>query len=194
MVWRRFLMNSGRTMKDLNQGACRLLSEGIHRPERISLLSALALLIAANCVCIAKNPDYKRAGEYCVVSNNLTGVSNAIVHWGKTLTNGYSLLTDAESRHSYIGMLLINDPCLLFMLMEKKDRTSPWGVSACTKRPFFATIIIRIQASESGTRIATAVHEFHVTNRVGFNVHTGLQRGGTAALPPCSKDERAIIG
>jgi hypothetical protein len=84
---------------------------------------------------------------------------------------------------------------MLFMLMNRKDSIAPWGISACKDRAggFYATIIIRIQALEAGVKIAVAVHEFHVTDRVGFNVHTGFQRGGTVALAPCPQDDRAVL-
>jgi hypothetical protein len=164
--------------------------------RNVFLLLAVSSIVAIGCASVGGDHNYRRLGETTLVSTSMVGVSNAVVRWAGTLTNGYSLLCDAEARHSYVGLVFKDDPRVVFMLLNEKDSVAPWGRSACQKRGqglFYATIIIRLQALNEGTKIAVAVHESQVTDRIGFNVHTGFERGRNIDLAPCSADERAVI-
>lgn len=164
--------------------------------RNVLLLSAITSIVAIGCAGVGGDHNYRRLGETTLVSTSMVGVSNAAVLWAGALTNGYSLLCDAEARHSYVGLVFKDDPRVVFMLLNEKDPVAPWGISACKDRDrglFYATIIIRLQALNEGTKIAVAVHESKVVDRIGFNVHTGFDKGRTVALSPCPLDERAVI-
>lgn len=165
--------------------------------QLVGLLCFAAALFVFGCANGGGYPNYRRLGETKVVSTDTIGLSNAVVAWSGSLTNGYSLLRDDEASRSFIGLLL-NDPSYTyFMLMNKTNTVAPWGFSACdgsTPHPFFTVVVIRIHPVSNGTSLAVAMHSSRVTTKgIGFNIHTGFERGGIIDLAPCPQDERAVL-
>jgi len=161
--------------------------------QLVGLLCFAASLFVFGCANGGGYQNYRRLGETKVVSTDTVGLSNAVVAWSGSLTNGYSLLRDDEARRSFIGLLL-NDPSYTyFMLMNKTNTVAPWGFSACdgsTPHPFFTVVVIRIHPAGNGTSLAVAMHSSRVATRgIGFNIHTGFERGGIINLAPCPQDE-----
>ena len=116
--------------------------------KSVLVLLGVASLLTSGCAGVGTDHKYQRLGAICVASNNIATVSNALVHWSGTLTNGYSLQSNEEIRRAYIESLFKDDPNILFMLENRKNPTAPWGVSACSKNDcglYYATIIIRLQ-------------------------------------------------
>lgn len=163
----------------------------------VSLLCFAASLFVFGCANGGDYQNYRRVGETKLVSTDTVSLSNAVVAWSGSLTNGYSLLRDDEARRSFIGLLL-NDPSYTyFKLMNKTNTVAPWGLSACDSSappPFFTVVVTRIHPASNGTSLAAAMHSSRVSAKgIGFNIHTGFERGGIIDLAPCPKDEQALI-
>ncbi len=158
---------------------------------RLLVLTSIVLLGCARWESFRVH-NYRRAGENHSVTNSVFAVSNAVVQWAGSVTNGYSLLTDQESRHSFIGLLLKDEPGIVFMLLNPQETTAAWGFSECGKQghgAYHAVIIIRIIIAKLGATISVAIHGSQVVDRMGFDVHTGFSRGRIIDLLPCAQDE-----
>src|SRR5437773_4497190 len=157
-----------------------------HKWQLVGLLCFAASLFVLGCASGGGYHNYRRLGETKVVSTDTVGLSNVVVAWGGSLTNGYSLLYDDQARRSFIGLLLNDPSCTYFMLMNKTNTVAPWGFSACNGSkadPFFTVVVIRIHPASNGTSLAVAMHSSRVTTkRIGFNIHTGFERGGIIDL------------
>ena len=174
-----------------------MLSVNAYKWQLVGLLCFAASVFVFGCANGGGYQNYRRLGETNVVAIDTVGLSNAVVAWGGSLTNGDSLLRDDEARRSFIGLLL-NDPSYTyFMLKNKTNTVAPWGFSACKDSkadPFFTVVVIRIHPSSSGTSLTVAMHSSRVTTkRIGFNSHTGFERGGIIDLAPCPQDELQVI-
>lgn len=136
----------------------------------------------------------KRLGESQTVSYSEEAITNAIIAWSKTLTNGYTLHDSFDTRYALIGFE--NDPTTFFML----DSFAPfkyWGESACLpsgNAQFYAIVIIRVFPVPTGNKIAVAIHGRHEVGGWELNIHTfGLIKGGEANTRPCRQDERQVL-
>ncbi len=116
-----------------------------------AVLMSSVLLLLADCSCASSSGKqtqnkYSRLGESLTTSYSNRAISNAIVSWAYTLTNGYVLYGDKDARLYHRD--LISDKAILYELKSHISALEAlWGTSACLPSPnskYSADIIIRI--------------------------------------------------
>lgn len=162
------------------------------------VVSFLSLLCIASCAGI-NNKEYikqsSRVGESVVISNSIEAITNAIVSWSQTLTNGYVLYNDRETRLK--NMTLTNDPATLFMLRNGTNAIGIWGKSACLpteKSSYWADIIIRVLPISNSNKVSVAICARHAVPGLLWNFDTySFEHERVKLLPPCPQDERQVL-
>jgi hypothetical protein len=171
-------------------------NHGIFR--KCHLLSALLVLWSAGCASFMDSQlakQFSRVGESETVTNSIGAVTNAIVSWSGTLTNGYVLYGDNDTRLYHTS--LKPDPATLFMLRNGTNAIGVWGKSACLppdKSSFFGDVIIRVLPVDGRNRVSVAIHASHLVRGLVWNFHTfGFEHEKIVELPPCPQDERQVL-
>ncbi len=161
-------------------------------------LCALLLLLATSCASSADRQitkKFSRLGESVTVPYSDTVVSNGIMAWAKTLTNGYALYDNPTARR--IFTVFTNDRSTLFVLENRTNAIAPWGQSACLptdKASYWARVIIRVRPATVGNQVSVAIHGGHFVRGLAFNIHTyEFDHEKDVDLPPCPEDERAVL-
>src|SRR5713226_9538859 len=135
-----------------------------HKMSRYGILftarvvCSLLLLCGAGC---ASSDDrqlmkkYSRVGESATVSNSREGITEAIALWSRTLTNGYMLYEDNNTRGHHTSLRA--DPATLFMLRNRSFGIGFWGKSACLppeKSSYWAEVIIRLRSVSTNNQVS----------------------------------------
>lgn len=156
------------------------------------------LLLPASCASSADRQTTKkfsRWGESMTVPYSDIVVSNGIVAWAKTLTNGYVLYDNPTARR--IFTVFTNDRSTLFVLENRTNAIAAWGRSICLppdKASYWATVIIRVRTAAVGNQVSVAIHGRHFARGLAFNIHTyEFDHEKDVDLSPCLEDERAIL-
>ncbi len=138
---------------------------------------------------------YSRRGESMTVLFSREVVSNAIVSWALTLTNGYVLYDNANARRIYTAFT--NDLSNVFVLENKTNAIAPWGRSTCLpsdKSFYWAKVVIRVFPIAGSVRVSVAIHGRHDVRGLAWNIHTfEFDRQKDVDLPPCPQDERQVL-
>jgi hypothetical protein len=139
--------------------------------------------------------QFSRIGESMKASYSTATISNAIASWTKTLTNGYLLYDNDETRRKNI--YLNSDSATLLMLRNGTNAVGLWGKSDCLppdKSAYWADIIIRVTPVSDKNQISVAIHGSHFVRGLAWNMHTfGFNREKAVDLPPCPQDERQVL-
>jgi len=141
------------------------------------------------------NTPFSRLGESATVSNSRAAVTNAIVLWSRTLSNGYVLYGDNKARnyHTDLG----TDPATLFLFRNRTNAIGSWEKSACLppeNSSYWANVIIRVLPVAEGSKISVAIHGRHFIRGLAWNFHNfTLDHEKEADLPPCGQDERKVL-
>ena len=141
------------------------------------------------------NTPFSRMGESATVSNSTVAITNAIVLWSRTVTNGYVLYGDNDTRLNDTG--LKTDPATLFLVRNMASGIRFWGNSACLppeKSAYWANVIIRVLPVSEGNKVSVAIHGRHFMRGLAWNFHNfTLDHEKVADLPPCAQDERKVL-
>jgi hypothetical protein len=168
--------------------------------EFYSLCAAFlgGIVLLTGCASISDGQlieKFNRTGESMTVPFSEQIISNAIVRWSQTLTNGYVLYDNFNTRLYHTS--LTNDPANLFMLRNGTYAIGFWGNSACLptgNTSYWADIIIRVIAIPEGSQISVAIHGNQFVHGIAWNFHTyGFEHEKTAELSPCPQDERQVL-
>jgi len=164
-------------------------------PRMVLLLYSFLAVDCAASIDKQMVKKYHRIGDTKSVPDAIDVVSNGVVIWSRTLTNGYVLYDDRKSRLEKV--ILAYEPATLFMLRNGTNAIGFWGASAClpAKNSFYwADVIVRVLPVASGSRVSVAIHGRHFRPGLAWNFHTyGFDRQKEADLPACPQDEREIL-
>ena len=168
--------------------------------SRLASFSLVAALWTTGCLggtSLEKEAQqkYRRSGEKKIVQYSESVVSNAIVSWATTLTNGYKLYDNPTARRN--PAFFKNDPAIIFLLDNDTNGITPWGPSSClpgSNSLYWGRIIIWVRPAVEGHEVSVAIHgRYHVAG-AAWNFHTfGIDRQKAVDLPACPEDERNIL-
>jgi hypothetical protein len=162
------------------------------------VVSCLLLLWITSCTGI-NNREYvkqfSRVGESVIISDSRDAITNAIVLWSRTLTNGYVLYGDTDTRLYHTS--LKTDPATFFMLRNGTNAAGIWGKSACLppgKSSYWADIIIRVLPISNSNKVSVAICGLHSVPGLLWNFDTySFEHEKIKLLPPCPQDERQVL-
>lgn len=161
--------------------------------------ACLLLLVVSGCTSTADRQitkKFSRLGQSMTVPYSDTVVSNGIIAWSRTLTNGYVLYDNPTARR--IFTVFTNDLATLFVLENRTNAIAPWGRSVCLppdSASYWATVVIRVRSADvSNQEVSVAIHGRHFVRGSAFNIHTyEFDSEKDVDLPPCPQDERAVL-
>ena len=139
--------------------------------------------------------QFSRLGESVIIPDSRDAITNAIVLWSRTLTNGYVLYGDADTRLYHTD--LKTDKATLFLLKNGIGSSEVWGKSACLpagQSSYWAEIIIRVLPVSNSNNVSITICGTYAVPGLFWNFHAmGFDHEKVKLLPPCPQDERQVL-